>query len=278
MTDRPSGTAIDTGRLRAAHQLIDQGCIFPDPHAVQIMGETEAHIRAWASANPVREYYRYHVAIRSHIAESRLAQAVTAGIRQAVILGAGLDTFSLRNPHADIGLRVYELDRPATQALKLDLIKAAQLPIPASTRFASVDLGKQPLRNALSEADVELSQAIFFVWLGVVTYLTDTDIFDTLSAIASIRGSEVVFDYGNPPEDYPPARRAALEMRIKEMAERGEKWQGFFRPASLQERLLGLGFSQSDNLSPHDITKRFRPELTPPPVDDPGSHIMWARA
>jgi len=277
MADTPSGTAIDAARLRAGHQLIDQGCIFNDPYAVPITGELKTHIRAWSSETPVREYYRYHVAVRSRVAEDRLAEAVAVGTRQAVILGAGLDTFSLRNPHADAGLRVYELDKQATQALKLDRITAAKLSVPASTSFTPADLEKQPLQEALRKAKVALDRPIFFVWLGVVTYLTETAIFDTLTAIAGIPGSEVVFDYGNPPEDYPSDRRTGLEKRIAEMQKRGEKWQGFFRPAALQQRLHSLGFSLSANMSPHDIYKRFRPNVRTPPVNDPGSHIMWAK-
>jgi len=40
----------------------------------------------------------------------------------------------------------------------------------------------------------------FFTWLGVVPYLTLDAIGSTLDYIASIRNSEVVFDYMEPPD------------------------------------------------------------------------------
>ncbi|MGO7550702.1 class I SAM-dependent methyltransferase, partial [Rhizobium leguminosarum] len=49
-------------------------------------------------------------------AEDCLDLSVARGDMQAVILGAGLDTFALRNPHA--GLKVFEFDHPATQSWK----------------------------------------------------------------------------------------------------------------------------------------------------------------
>ena len=42
-------------------------------------------------------------------------------------LGAGLDTFGLRNPHAHKGLRVFEADRPAAQQWKRECLAKANL-------------------------------------------------------------------------------------------------------------------------------------------------------
>ena len=56
-------------------------------------------------------------------------------VRQVVVLGAGLDTFSLRNPFADLGVRVFEVDYAATQVWKRERIKAAGLVEPQSLVF-----------------------------------------------------------------------------------------------------------------------------------------------
>jgi methyltransferase (TIGR00027 family) len=68
------------------------------------------------AADPSTRLIRLFIALRSRFAEDSLAAAVSRGVRQAVILGAGFDTFALRNPHAALGLRVFEVDHPATQA------------------------------------------------------------------------------------------------------------------------------------------------------------------
>jgi O-methyltransferase involved in polyketide biosynthesis len=74
-----------------------------------------------------------------------MADCITCGMRQVVVLGAGLDTFALRNPYAGLGVRVFEVDYPATQVWKRDRIKAAglekrrrlSLRLPISNRRAS---------------------------------------------------------------------------------------------------------------------------------------------
>ena len=105
---------------RAAHQLLDDPRVHNDPLALAILGDTEAvAMRADPrrfEAGPVAPILRAFLAVRSRLAEDMLAQAVAAGVRQYVILGAGLDTFAYRNPYP--ALRVFEVDHPATQTWK----------------------------------------------------------------------------------------------------------------------------------------------------------------
>ena len=68
---------------------------------------------------------RLFIAARSRFSEDTMANCVSAGVRQVVVLGAGLDTFSLRNPFA--GVHVFEVDYAATQSWKRERIKAAGL-------------------------------------------------------------------------------------------------------------------------------------------------------
>ena len=64
---------------------------------------------------------RFFVAVRHRFAEDVVAAAVARGVRQVVVLGAGLDTFAYRHPHE--GLRVYEVDFPATGAWKRERLR-----------------------------------------------------------------------------------------------------------------------------------------------------------
>ena len=115
MDDKPSLTARHVALLRAAHQLLDAGAVFADPLAVPICGEHAGAIRNFALKQPWLARLRLFTAARSRFAEEKLAAAVDRGVEQAVVLGAGLDTMGLRNPHRDRGLRVFEVDSPATQ-------------------------------------------------------------------------------------------------------------------------------------------------------------------
>jgi methyltransferase (TIGR00027 family) len=106
------------------------------------------------------------MAARSRFAEDCLSAAVARGVRQAVVLGAGLDTFSLRNPHARLGLHVFEVDHPATQAWKRERLVREGLAIPASLTFTPVDFEQQSLADGLCAAGFQSNRPAFFHWLG----------------------------------------------------------------------------------------------------------------
>jgi methyltransferase (TIGR00027 family) len=63
---------------------------------------------------------RLFAAVRSRFCEDELTKAVARGVGQYVLMGAGLDTFAYRNPHP--GLRVFEVDHPATQRWNRSLL------------------------------------------------------------------------------------------------------------------------------------------------------------
>src|SRR5450756_1304825 len=111
---QPSRTALGAAILRAAHQTLDGGNIFKDPFARLVLGQEADSLVAAVSADPAMRQMRIFMAARSRFSDDGLEAAVSRGVRQLVILGAGLDTFALRNPHADLGLLVFEVDHPAT--------------------------------------------------------------------------------------------------------------------------------------------------------------------
>jgi methyltransferase (TIGR00027 family) len=106
---RPSRTAFGAAVHRAAHQIMDRGAIFPDPFALTVLGKNGGASVA-KLADPSHQIMRLFIAARSRFAEDALSAAVARGVRQTVILGAGLDTLCLRNPHSSVDLRVYEVD------------------------------------------------------------------------------------------------------------------------------------------------------------------------
>src|ERR1700753_492779 len=122
---QPSRTALAAASYRAAHQLLEGGRIFADPLAAPILGVPAAELFREEMRAPATRGMRLFIAARSRFAEDSLAAAVARGVRQYVLLGAGLDTFAYRNPFD--GLRVFEVDYPATQAWKRDRVADAGL-------------------------------------------------------------------------------------------------------------------------------------------------------
>src|SRR5262245_12930745 len=198
--NEPSRTALMIARQRAAHQLLDRGSILHDPFAMKILGEDEQGVLQFANAHPLASIGRLFTAARSRIAEDALSAAVERGIRQVVILGAGLDTFALRSPHGARQIRIYEVDHPATQAWKRQRLAEAQLAVPQWLEFVPVEFERDDLGETLDGAGFQRHSPAFFTWLGVVPYLTLDSIGSTLDYMASIQSSEVVFDYMEPPQ------------------------------------------------------------------------------
>ncbi|MDX8469628.1 SAM-dependent methyltransferase [Mesorhizobium sp. VK23B] len=251
----PSRTAFRVARLRAMHQFSPQAALFRDPYAAAILGEAAPDAQELEQEDEHGRRMRLFVAARARLAEDWLAAAVRRGVRQVVVLGAGLDTFSLRNPYPD--LAVFEVDHPATQAWKRQRIAEAGLAEPAGTAFVPVNFERQLLSEELPSAGLKPTEASFFIWLGVVPYLTREAIFGTLSYIAGIPGSEVVFDYSEPAENRDVARRATLAFRAARVASVGEPWISFFDPRALAKSLNDLGFDDIEDLESGDIAARF---------------------
>jgi methyltransferase (TIGR00027 family) len=272
----PSQTARRAAAYRAIHQTLDGGMIFRDPFASRILDdETRAMLHETAADLSLRPM-RLFVAARSRFSEDTLAISVATGVRQIVVLGAGLDTFSLRDPHAGEGVRVYEVDYPATQQWKRERLNEAGLTIPASLTFAPIDFERQSLADGLAAAGFQADRPAFFQWLGVVPYLTRDTISATLDFIARVPESEVVFDYAEPFENYPPERREYIMATAASVAARGEPWLSLFDPAELSDILRNKGFAIVEDLGLAELTERFYGALKHDIRIGAGPHVVRA--
>jgi methyltransferase (TIGR00027 family) len=244
---------------RAAHQVLEQGVIFTDPLAGRILGEDfEGAVRD-AERDPSRRRLRLFIAVRTRFAEDALAAAFKRGVCQLVVLGAGLDTYAYRAALGD-GLRIFEVDHPATQAWKRQRLADGAIPVPSALTFAPVDFERETLASGLAAVGFDPARKTFFTWLGVVPYLTEQAVFSTLGFIASLPGgAHVVFDYGNPPDSRPgqgeyAAARETLSVRVASL---GEPFVCHFETDGLHARLRALGFWEVEDLGPELIRKRY---------------------
>ena len=272
---QPSRTARRAAAHRAVHQLLEQGRIFHDPLAVRILGEDPRALEAQAVANPGHRGMRLFIAARTRFAETAVAAGVRRGVRQLVVLGAGLDTFAYRNPHE--ALRVFEVDHPATQAWKRQRLVEADIAAPESLTFAPVDFERVSLAEGLAAAGFDAARPAIFTWLGVVPYLTEPAVFATLGFVAGLaRGSEVVFTYSDPPGAMPAPTAMAHGRRAARVAALGEPWLTFFTPRTLHPRLRALGFGEIEDLGPTEVSILYF-GAPPGSPDRKGGHLIRAR-
>jgi methyltransferase (TIGR00027 family) len=273
---QPSQTARGAAAYRAIHQKLEGGAIFKDPFASRILDQETAAALDEIAANDSLRPWRLFIAARSRFSEDTMADCITCGMRQVVVLGAGLDTFALRNPYAGLGVRVFEVDYPATQVWKRDRIKAAGLVEPPSLVFAPANFEQESLAEGLTRAGFKLDEPAFFQWLGVVPYLTKDAFCSTLKFISALPQAAVVFDYAEPFQNYPVERRASVMATAERAAARGEPWLSFFDPIELLRVLREEGFKEIEDLGLPEIANRFYGALRRDLILGPGPHIVRA--
>ena len=268
-----SRTALATAYLRAAHQLLDASPrILEDPVAVRILGkDAPLKIREAAERHGSREAsaMRAHVVLRSRFAEDRLAAAVQRGVTQYVILGAGFDTFALRQPKWAESLKIFEVDHPGTQAMKRSFISEAGLELPANASFAHIDFEHESLLDGLRRHHVSLIEPTFFSWLGVTMYLNEEAIDAALQSMAAFpSGSEIVLTFLRRPDTRSKEAAEAASRLADRVASAGEPFVSRFEPEDIRTKLVGAGFSKVEFLLP-DLASELYFKPRPPDLPIP---------
>ena len=256
----PSRTALRVALRRAAHQILDSPKVLDDPLAVPIVGDAiaEIHSNIPRHQSRVARAFRAFMVVRSRYAEDQFAASVSRGVRQYVVLGAGLDTSAYRGVAVSENVTVFEVDHPLTQAWKKERLQAASIAIPASVIFVSVDFERQNLQEELKTAGFRADIPAFVSWLGVVPYLTKEAASHTFRFLGSFpEGSGVAFDYAVEPSSLPLLERMAVKALSRRVARAGEPFRLFFMPNELDEFLKARGFRHIEQLASKEINERY---------------------
>jgi methyltransferase (TIGR00027 family) len=263
---RPSRTALRVAMRRAAHQIYDASpLVFADPLAVAILGPHADELQRTPGRDLSRKPrphsigLRAFLVVRSRYAEDLLARAVAAGVTQYVLLGAGLDTFACRDPYPS--LQIFEVDHPATQQWKRELLLSSGLPSAANLTYVPVDFEHQTLPEQLRATSFNPDAPTFFSWLGVVPYLTLAAFRAPLQFIsARAFGSGVVLDYVQPRTVLTPHEQLAHDSIFSRVQLAGEAFQLFFTPAEISGELAS--FHSVEDLGSAEINVRYFAERT----------------
>lgn len=138
-----------------------------------------------------------YLAVRDRYIDDYLAAQLDAGVNQLVILGAGLDSRAYRFPQLKAGVKVFEVDHPASQKIKIKKLRELFGEIPGYVTYVSIDFNEQKLADRLFESGYQKELKTVFIWQGVTPYLTQEAVTDTLIFIynCSGNGSSVIYDY-----------------------------------------------------------------------------------
>ena len=210
------------------------------------------------------------IVVRIRYAEDRLWEAISAGVQQYVILGAGLDTFALRSRGRADRLQIYEVDHPASQEMKRRGLERVAGGVPSNLNLVPVDFETDRLDDALIAAGFDPEAPAFFSWLGVTCYLTEEAIGATFNQIAAVSalGSSLVVDYRYSQRLVPADGLALVDQMERFVERRGEPMRSAFSPEGFAALMERAGFAEMDHVSPEELMRRYlqgRNDIPDPP-------------
>jgi methyltransferase (TIGR00027 family) len=249
---RVSLTAMTAAAARAAHLIVDgDPVIFGDTLAEGMLGERAEEFIGYHrahGAHPVLAGARAQVTCRSRYAEDSLERSIGRGVRQYVILGAGLDSFAGRSELAG-RVRLFEVDHPATQEWKRQLGQAH-----ADVIFIPMDFICDSLGDRLGQAGFDFTEPAFVSWLGVTMYLDEAAIGQTLSVVGGFAaGTELVVDYMLPAGLRDAEGNLYADLVGRASAEQGEPWLSLFGPDDMAALLSRHGFGPVRDVGQRDM-------------------------
>ena len=277
---KASQTAVVAAFFRAYHHKYDDPKIFDDPFAelllpdIQLIGNELLARRARGTgvAAPastdrsvaLAELLHEHggpptVLARARYAEDHLLEAVGRGVAQYVLVGAGLETFPFRYPELEARLQVFEVDHPATQALKRQALVAAGLALPANLHFVAVNFETMTVADGLADSSFDRDEPSVFSWQGVVVYLTRPAIRTTLRSIRSVAapGSMLLLSYLDA-DAFDESKAAPRTRQMMDAARAvGEPFLTGFDPVELRDELAAAGFELVEDIGAEEQQRRY---------------------
>ncbi|MFF5295284.1 class I SAM-dependent methyltransferase [Paractinoplanes globisporus] len=238
-SERVEGTAFGVGLLRAIEGRVDPGRrLFEDPVAERLLTGWPAwvvrHRTARRAFMPLMELaapgFFGGVVCRTRVIDDACRETLVAGVRQVVILGAGMDTRPYRMA-AMRTARVWELDLPRVQAAK----RARLGDPPGQVRYVPIDLAEGSLRETLAASGHDADLPTLVLCEGVTQYLPRT-VVDSIFAYAGSlpTGSRLVFTY---------LPKTVLDDPEQARRVRRFHWQTGFDPADVPRHLADRGLT-----------------------------------
>jgi methyltransferase (TIGR00027 family) len=188
------------------------------------------------------------IALRTSAIDTAVREAIASGATQLVILGAGYDGRAWRMTEL-AGVRVFEVDHPATQADKRAHVSDLP-PAAGPLSFVSIDFERESLDAVLQRAGHDRSSPTCWIWEGVVMYLTREAMRATLAGIAgrSAPGSTLIVNYHT-------VHRRFLARLIFRLI--GEPQISAWTPEEMAADLKSAGFVVREDSGMIDWNKRF---------------------
>ncbi|MCP4903525.1 MAG: class I SAM-dependent methyltransferase [bacterium] len=265
---KSSSTAWGVTLARVAHVRFDESPpIFDDSLAFELV---EPEIQ------PILEHYRpvrdpeksaleevrrarAYLPLRQRYQEECLMAAYERGVRQFVLLGAGLDAYAFRQPPDHSDLSIFEVDFPATQAKKRARIERLGWCEPANLFFSPCDFERDNLSQSLLRSGFDKRLPCYFTWMGVTVYLERETVRSTFSDLLAISapGSSIAFEYALPTEDLSGSDLLSRQFSLAQKNREREPFVSQFRLEGIRELVTDIGWKRFEALDHEETAARI---------------------
>jgi methyltransferase (TIGR00027 family) len=249
----PSFTAMWHAWMRNAHATTHDSPIFIDTRSVQLVPEPvrqDVVTLMNGFSLEAADALILMAVIRFRVLADRLPGAHERGIRQLVVLGAGLDTTAFSLPEWGRSWQVFEVDHPATQEWKRREVARLGWTQPTNLVFAPCDFETKNMLIALDNAGFDHGRPALVTLFGVVLYLSKDATRTLLSDLASLAdGSEVIMSYSPPSDGTDLAVQQVWDKSSPKVDETGESFIGHYPPSEIERLAREAGFSETIHYS-----------------------------
>jgi methyltransferase (TIGR00027 family) len=261
----PDSTAARVALWRALHVMID-----PPPHVLvddfglKLLAPGEDWRRRGDMNPQFTRPFRASIVARARFIEDLVAEQVSRGLDQYVILGAGLDSFAQRRPEIASRLKVFEIDRPGPQAWKRQRLIQLGFGVPDWLCLVPVDFeAGGSWRDELAVAGFDQSRPAIVVSTGVSMYLTREANKITLREVAALAaGSIFATTFMLPFEFADPEVRPGLEQAARGARASGTPFISFFTPQDMMALTHDAGFREARHVSAAELAQRYFADRT----------------
>jgi methyltransferase (TIGR00027 family) len=256
----PESTAVRVALWRALHVQLDlPPFVLEDEVGLRLV----APAAGWQQRPDMHpqgtRLFRASIVARARLIEDLVEEQLGRGIRQYVILGAGLDSFAQRRPEIASRLRVFEVDQPGPQAWKRQRLVELGFDLPDWLQFVPVDFeaGGSWLKQ-LAASGFEATQPAVVASTGVSLYLTQEAIALTLRQAAALApGSIFAMTFIQPLEFASPEERPGFEAAIQGARASGTPFVSFFTPAQMLALAREAGFKRVQHIAADELSERY---------------------
>jgi methyltransferase (TIGR00027 family) len=260
MNEGPDSTAVRVALWRAQHVEVDaRPYVFEDEVGLQLAPPDE-NWRARPDMDAERmRLFRASIVGRARFVEDLVVQEVARGVRQYVILGAGLDTFAQRRAEAASKMHVFEVDQPGPQSWKRRRLVELGFGIPEWLRLVPVNFeeGDDWLQK-LREAGFDTKCPAVVASTGVSMYLTKDAIAATMRRVAGLAsGSTFAMTFLLPIEYADPDLQPVLELAVKGARDSGTPFLSLCTPTEMLAMGREAGFRSVEHVSAAALNERY---------------------